>query len=1636
MKKIFLFLTATLISLVVGATEYNVIINNANIYPKSENDIDITSQLGGALLQEGDEINLTIKGYFSVAVNDVTYVGVVDNSEAASYWTPLSGMDYYGASIGAAVNEGEECNVTVNLPIIADAVSNEKIIVRINVELSAKVSKTLGDGPVKLRATAEELNAVASEYTVEMPTTVFTLDGTKQFKAEIDFETEEVIKKDDILNLKINGTFNADINSLCVMVFDDNVSEILPWTQISFFATKDNMVDATIPIVMPSNFDGKTGDLVVFVVYDDETDVPAELSFVKDGEEVQEGVELASKEFTTLVLNANVWGTGSNYQSEAIEIAAPAAGFQVGDYVSFSITGVASQAITGLEVVLIDDYWGAVSEYEVIAENIEENGDLNIVAGKIALTKVTESCRLVFSTTDAVIEGVDKIIIENVSEPVEIVQKVSLSYNPYGNGDLGTGERSYSWKLSNTIIINQAVRTALGDEDFDTWALAKGQQFSLEVKGTCNATGTLKTGIVDEQQEANWWFSNSEFGSPEFTITEGEEFSATILYTITGLASDGFVSYGDGEFYQTAIDIPGLVFMFEMEDYAAATAFNNGAPSEDPNGVKRVQFNFTSFNFSYLGSLEEYSKPYLLGYTGTGYSEESYMYQTFFNLEYDNAATTSDYFNFHISGVATQDISSLMIALWDASPMASRPYSTSLTGNDEYSMTTILTNITAGETFDVEKTLPLFRNSNGTDNQYSIVLMADSPYEGTQIILDLYSADEFSISTEGNGNQNPIEEVVKTVSLPYNPYGNGDTGMGDVSYSWQYGDQYIIDETVEAAIGEEGFDSWFLQLGQQFVLEVEGTCNASGTLQTGIIDQRYNVNYWFEYSQFGAKAIPIEEDKPFKATFLYTIKGLASSVFNVIDKPELVYTFDMADYEAATAFNNGVAPSEDPNGVKNVLFNFTTFKFSYLGNLNDLYTKPYSLEKREETKGGEYFYGGSFDLAYDKAATTSDYFNVNIAGFATQDIDTLQIALIDASYLANIIPYATSLCAEYADSATTIITDISAGAFSVKASLPLLRNSNGSDNIYKIVIWAQSKYSEPQIILDLADADEFIIGENLYLLGEVDKDYLYDLLSESYQFFTDVQEETLIIGTCTGCVSQTDWNEFRNAWQNANETYNSATATQDEVDAAAERLYISIATVNEASQNQQDTTESITLYWNEWGPNYQTGLTDVLFNAVKEATGNEAWIPTIGDTFMVELRATPNKSGDFQMAIVDQREEANYYTEMCGGNYPYAEISEGEEFTMMASFVIQKVEVENTLESSIYFGHEYYLTAPDLLFDFRTTDNQDDIMVLSNVSLSVIYNEPAVYENPLNFTFYDQTDEGLYRYRANISEGLPTTLAKVGQQVNIEFSGTATSDMTNMYFVFAENGPDNNGQYWIELIDAALLGVGITEGQTINVNISVPIKKDDPCRVADYRALIMAESTEKKAILVVDNYSVNITLSEGQNSNVPEIETVEIPDISFEADTTLPTIDLAQYFTAENEKISYSVKSSDNTIVYPVLIGDKLELVQYGSGTATIEISAWIEGTEVAVTESFTITVVPKQDQPISPCRLFVELDIISDVTCFGGNDGKIEIVVAGGVEPYTFKWSTGRTSNGIYSVPAGEYSVLISDSVGCSTLP
>lgn len=69
--------------------------------------------------------------------------------------------------------------------------------------------------------------------------------------------------------------------------------------------------------------------------------------------------------------------------------------------------------------------------------------------------------------------------------------------------------------------------------------------------------------------------------------------------------------------------------------------------------------------------------------------------------------------------------------------------------------------------------------------------------------------------------------------------------------------------------------------------------------------------------------------------------------------------------------------------------------------------------------------------------------------------------------------------------------------------------------------------------------------------------------------------------------------------------------------------------------------------------------------------------------------------------------------------------------------------------------------------------------------------------------------------------------------------------------------------------------------------------------------------------------------------------------------------------------------------------------------------------------------------QPSAP--LTSTLYLQTNVSCFGGNNGVAWVTTSGGTTNYTYLWSNNQTTSAATGLPAGNYSVLVTDANGCT---
>jgi len=118
--------------------------------------------------------------------------------------------------------------------------------------------------------------------------------------------------------------------------------------------------------------------------------------------------------------------------------------------------------------------------------------------------------------------------------------------------------------------------------------------------------------------------------------------------------------------------------------------------------------------------------------------------------------------------------------------------------------------------------------------------------------------------------------------------------------------------------------------------------------------------------------------------------------------------------------------------------------------------------------------------------------------------------------------------------------------------------------------------------------------------------------------------------------------------------------------------------------------------------------------------------------------------------------------------------------------------------------------------------------------------------------------------------------------------------------------------------------------------------------------------------------------------------------------------------------INLTVTGGTPIITYNWSNGATTQNISDVAGTYTVNI---LDGNGCTATTSATIT---------EPAALILN-ETVTDVNCFGGNTGSIDITVNGGVFPYTYSWTTGATTQNVSGLSGGSYTVTVIDNNGCT---
>lgn len=167
-------------------------------------------------------------------------------------------------------------------------------------------------------------------------------------------------------------------------------------------------------------------------------------------------------------------------------------------------------------------------------------------------------------------------------------------------------------------------------------------------------------------------------------------------------------------------------------------------------------------------------------------------------------------------------------------------------------------------------------------------------------------------------------------------------------------------------------------------------------------------------------------------------------------------------------------------------------------------------------------------------------------------------------------------------------------------------------------------------------------------------------------------------------------------------------------------------------------------------------------------------------------------------------------------------------------------------------------------------------------------------------------------------------------------------------------------------------------------------------------------------------YNVNVTDANGCRDELLDIE-IQQPDAALTIAQSY--IDDVSCFGVPTGNIGIDARGGTEPYQYLWSNGRITEdLLNIRGGEYDVTVT---DANGCTATRSFTV------EEPAA--GLDIVLNFVNDARCNGDNTGEIGIDVLGGTPTYSYEWSNGARTQDIAGIPAGEYTVVVTDRNDCS---
>ena len=296
---------------------------------------------------------------------------------------------------------------------------------------------------------------------------------------------------------------------------------------------------------------------------------------------------------------------------------------------------------------------------------------------------------------------------------------------------------------------------------------------------------------------------------------------------------------------------------------------------------------------------------------------------------------------------------------------------------------------------------------------------------------------------------------------------------------------------------------------------------------------------------------------------------------------------------------------------------------------------------------------------------------------------------------------------------------------------------------------------------------------------------------------------------------------------------------------------------------------------------WTSGCRSALIDAVKKNTGSQDWTPQIGQAFFVRITGIASNTGYINMGIADEREEADYFTNM-SKNYFETQVIKGEPFVLEGTFYIDNVtytQIGKKVEGGLTAGELFLMFA----YTGKTADedfNPEEPFTISDATMEVFFAEKTDIENPLVLTNkkrLENSDSYLYQSLTQSK----TTFDDVysGAFVNVSFTGKALADMEKLSYMLVSYNYINYQNSLQATTEAVTFAENVQNGDVVNAQFSFPLNKTDFIRYDKKGSIIwpqyvgdciLTESPEKVVALYFENADISVEMADKPKYQIPD----------------------------------------------------------------------------------------------------------------------------------------------------------------------